>query len=222
MGSTRLPGKILLPIAGKPLLGIIILRLSQLKSQVSTVVATSIESINDQVEKFCNQNNQTVFRGSEENVLERYLSCARHYGFNDIIRLTGDNPFIDTKELDRLITLHTDTKADYSTSIAKLPIGIGAEIFTINCLERIAQGASEPYHFEHVNEYLLENPKEFKIVELEPPITKNRPDIRLTVDTNLDYKRSCFIAERAGSFLVSTEKAISLAGEFETKCTASV
>lgn len=221
MDSTRLPGKVLLPIAGKPMLELILNRLSQLNNRVVSVVATSTRSIDDRIEEFCTKNDQAVFRGSEDNVLKRYLLCAIQYGFTNIVRLTGDNPFVDPEELDRLITLHMDTRVDYSSSIAKLPIGVGAEIFTMNCLEISAQNATEPHHFEHVNEYLFENIGMFRVTESQPPLTKNRPDVRLTVDTDLDYQRACFIVERAGSSLVSTEKAIDLASEFDSICSAS-
>ena len=101
MGSSRLPGKILMDYEGNTLLGHIISRLERLDYPAEKVIATSVLPKDDVVEGFCQKSGVICFRGSEENVLERYFECARKYGFSQIVRMTGDNPFPDISELDR-------------------------------------------------------------------------------------------------------------------------
>jgi len=214
MGSTRLPGKILRRIHTKTLLEHILFRLSRLRSNATTVVATTSLPKDDPVEAFCRERGVACFRGSEKNVLDRYYRCAKHYGFTQIVRLTSDNPFTDIEELDRLIELHLNNTNDYSHSISWLPVGVGAEIFTFAALEKSVLEGHRPHHLEHVNEYMLENPDKFKTGILEIRGPKNRPDVRLTVDTEEDYRKVCYIAEAARGEFVSTEEAIDLCLRF--------
>lgn len=210
MGSTRLPGKVLRPIAHKSLLEHIMFRLSYLRHPATTVIATTDSFRDTMVVEFCRDKGIKCFRGSETNVLERYYRCAQQYAFGQIVRLTGDNPFTDIGELDRLIELHIATQSDFSHSFNALPVGVGAEMFTFDALEKCYLESSAPHHFEHVDEYMLENPSLFKSTLLEVEQGKNRPDLRLTVDTEEDYRKACFIAEHAATPCVSTEEAIAL------------
>jgi spore coat polysaccharide biosynthesis protein SpsF len=214
MGSSRLPGKIMMKIGSKTLLEHIFFRLSYLVHNVNIVLATSIEAKDDAVEEYCAFHGWNCFRGSEDNVLERYVKCAREYGFNQIVRLTGDNPFVDIEELDRLISLHQEGDGEYSFSYESLPIGIGAEVFDLRALERSYNHSYLPHHFEHVNEYILENQDQFKICRLSVPISKRRPDIRLTVDTVEDYERACYIIKNSTRDYISTEEAIGLCMQY--------
>jgi spore coat polysaccharide biosynthesis protein SpsF len=210
MGSTRLPGKILKNIGTKNLLVHILFRLSKLKHQVKIIIATSDTEKDNLVKEFCIKNNITCFRGSEHNVLERYYVCAKQNSFDHIVRLTGDNPFIDIEELDNLISLHLDSKADYSRSFAVLPKGVGAEIFTFDALEKSYQRGTKKNHKEHVNEYIEENETLFKISELHVIQDKMRPEISLTVDTQDDYQKACFIVNKSTSDYITTQEAIAL------------
>lgn len=213
MGSTRLPGKVLRQINGRPLLGHVLDRAAALEHPARTVVATSTDPRDDLIVRFCEDNQTDVFRGSEANVLDRYHQCARHYGFDHVVRLTADNPFTDIVELDRLIALHLDREADFSHSFAVLPIGVGAEIFRFDALEESARCSTGPHHFEHVDEYMIEHPERFKTVQLDAVVAKQFPQVRLTVDDELDYQRACYVAEQAGG-QVTTERAIALCSQF--------
>ncbi|MEH7838420.1 hypothetical protein V7796_22530 [Rhizobium laguerreae] len=106
MGSTRLPGKVLRDISGKPLLGHVLGRLQMLKRPARVVVATSSAGENDMIEAWCLEHGVSCFRGDEADVLDRYFQCAKSLGMSDIVRLTADNPFTDIEELERLIDLH--------------------------------------------------------------------------------------------------------------------
>jgi spore coat polysaccharide biosynthesis protein SpsF len=213
MGSTRLPGKVLRPINGKPLLGHVLDRAARLEHPAQMVVATTVGARDDLIVQFCNERRAAVFRGSENNVLDRYYRCAMTYGFDHIVRLTADNPFTDIVELDRLIGLHLSLKADFSYSFPVLPIGVGAEIFSLGALEKSARYSTKPHHFEHVDEYMIEHPERFKSVQLDAVPAKWFPQVRLTVDDETDYRRACYIAEQAGE-QVTTEQAVALCSQF--------
>ena len=214
MGSQRLPGKILKKIGNKNLLEHILFRLSFLNHPVKIVIATSNSAKDDIVEEFCKTNSIECFRGSEDNVLERYYFCAKKYSFEQIVRLTGDNPFLDIEELDNLIDLQLKTCSEYSKSFESLPIGIGAEIFSFSALEKSYFNGQELHHKEHVNEYILENSHLFKISNLKIRAEKNINTIRLTVDTEDDLKKACFIIENAGNEFIITEDAIKLCMQY--------
>jgi spore coat polysaccharide biosynthesis protein SpsF len=213
MSSTRLPGKVLRPICGVPLLGHVLDRVERVKHAITAVVATTVETHDDQITDFCRQRGALAFRGSENNVLDRYYQCARGYGFDQIVRLTADNPFTDIEELDRLIDLQVSNKADFSHSFSALPIGVGAEIFRFSALEEAAKLSSAPHHFEHVDEYMIEHPERFKTMQLDVAPEKRSPQTRLTVDNEIDYLRACFVAERVGGY-VTTVQAIALCSQF--------
>lgn len=214
MSSTRLPGKILEPINGRPLLDHILSRLVNVTQPVTIVVATSDMPADDVVESFCGKRRVPCFRGSEADVLARYYKCARHHGFSQIVRLTGDNPFTDVDELNRLIDFHVAGGFDYSSSLEELPLGVGAEIFTFAALEDSFRHGLASHHREHVDEYILENRNMFRTGRLTVPFKKQRPEVRLTVDTQEDLRRVRFVSEQATSQSVSTEEAIELCSRF--------
>lgn len=210
MDSTRLPGKVLKPIAGKALLDHVLGRLSLLVYPVQIVVATSDLPQDDAIVKHCLSSGVAVFRGSETDVLDRYYQCARENCFEHVVRLTADNPFTDIEELQRLIEQHLIQRNNYTHSFGSMPLGVGAEIFTFAALERSAREGHDPNHREHVNEYIQEHPDLFKIGVLAIPAAKTHPHLRLTVDTEDDYQRVCTIAGHAPDRWVGTEEAIQL------------
>ena len=214
MGSTRLPGKVLKPIAGKVLLDHVLGRLSLLAYPVEVVVATSDLPQDDAIVRHCQSRSVAVYRGSETDVLDRYYQCACENGFAHVVRLTADNPFTDVEELQRLIEQHLTQHNDYTHSFGSMPLGVGAEIFTFAALEKSVLEGHAPNHREHVNEYIQENPNFFRIGVLELPAAKRCPDLRLTVDTEDDYQRACAIAGHAPDRWVGTEEAIHLCSRF--------
>lgn len=210
MGSTRLPGKVLRPIAGQALLSHVLGRLSQLQHPAGIVVATSVLERDSAICEWCEQQGVPCFRGSEEDVLDRYLRCAEHFGFDHVVRLTADNPFTDIGELDRLLALHLAGGYDYTHSFGMMPLGVGAEVFTLDALRRSHADGHAAHHREHVNEYIPEHPELFRIGVLDVPEEKRCPKLRLTVDTEEDWQRACFLAEQAPGRWLETEEAIAL------------
>lgn len=214
MGSTRLPGKVLAPIAGRPLLGHILGRLASFRPSAHLVVATGDTQRDDALEAFCKERGADCFRGSEPDVLARYYECARVHGFDHVVRLTGDNPFPDVEELERLVDLHFSNRYDFSSSFEELPLGVGAEIFAFGALERSFREGLAPHHREHIDEYILENRALFRTACLAAPAHKRQPQVRLTVDTPEDLRRAQYIAERAAGIWPTTEEAIALCSRF--------
>jgi len=214
MGSSRLPGKILKTIGDRTLLDHIIDRLQGLREEAMVVIATSTLPGDDVVEEFCEKKGVHCFRGSESNVLSRYYECARQYGFDHIVRLTADNPFVDVEEVDRLIAWHREQGNEFTESFSQLPVGVGAEIFSFPALEEDMKKSSLPHHFEHVDEYILENRDKFQTGTLHVDADKRKPHVRLTVDTREDYEKACYIASHSKTGLATTQEAIALCSQF--------
>lgn len=215
MGSHRLPGKILLDFEGKTLLEHILNRLKKVKNSISIVIATSDLHQDNQVEMFCKAKHVCCFRGDEQNVLKRYYDCATKYHFDNIVRMTGDNPFPDVEELDRLIEFHYEKNLDFSENFSVLPIGVGMEIMTYAALQQSFKNASLPKHYEHADEYILDHLLYYKHGTSMVSAEKNRPDVRLTVDTLQDYEKACYILHNASTEYVTTEQAIALSCKYE-------
>ena len=216
MGSSRLPGKVMHQLRGRPMLGHILDRLKRVKSSDALIVATTGESRDDIIETFAKQEKVACFRGDEHDVLDRYYRVALRFKLSIIVRATADNPLVDPAEIERLIKLHLRSNADYTHAFGKLPEGIGAECFTLYALERSWREGHEPNHREHVNEFIQERPLQFHIEELDIPGAKIAPHVRLTVDTQDDFDRMTRIYEKlycAGSY-ITTEDAISLCGSY--------
>ena len=194
MGSTRLPGKVLMNLCGKPVLLHIIERLKNLKKEYKRIIITSTAQKDDGIENFCIENNILCFRGSENDVLDRYYLAAKLFKLQHIVRLTGDNPLVDENNLQFLINEHLKNNADYSSNKSEvnsgLPDGIGSEIFTFSALEKSWMEGKKDNHREHVDEYILENQDKFKVlfVKIRDSRLSACKDLRLTIDTREDFE----------------------------------
>jgi len=193
MGSSRLPGKTLKLLDNVPLVKHVIDRLFLIEN-TQVVLLTSVLQRDDILEEWCQQNDLLCFRGSEENVLERYYEAAKFYKADNILRATGDNPLVEPYFGNDLLLSHIKNDADYSSNKSEvgsnLPDGLGIEIFSFNALEVSMQKSTMPHHFEHVNEYILENREEFKIYkDCNAGGLIDKSQIRLTVDTIEDFER---------------------------------
>lgn len=185
--SSRLPGKVLRPILGRPMLAWIVDRLRLCREAATLVLATSDRDDDDAVAKLGAELDLPVFRGDLDDVLDRYVACARHFALDAVVRATGDNPFVDWEEADRLIRLFRAGGWDYASAFPSfgsgLPIGIGVEIMSVAALDRSWHEGTQPHHREHVNEYIQENPTLFAQTVLTAPPDKTAPDLSFTVDT---------------------------------------
>jgi spore coat polysaccharide biosynthesis protein SpsF len=209
MGSTRLPGKVLMALAGKPMIYHCVDRLLQVQLAKVLVVAIPDDQENDILEKKLAEYPVEVFRGSESDVLDRYYKCAQKYSMDQIIRATGDNPFVDPEEADLLIQDHLNGDYDYSCCFpefgGKLPTGVGVEIFKFSALETSWYQGKMPHHREHVNEYIQENVSIFKVNYFPGSNSFRLPEKSLTVDTVEDFKQAEKILNTATGFQDSVD-----------------
>lgn len=185
--STRLPGKVLKDISGKPLLWHLIDRLKSAKKIDSVVLAIPDSVQNDSLADFARGLMLPCFRGSETDVLARYYGAAVTFGGDVIVRITSDCPLIDPRITDRVIEAHLDSCADYTCNQG-FPVGLDTEVFGFGTLERANREAKLDYEREHVTPYMYMHPEIFELQSIEAAGKLRRPDLRLTVDTEDDLK----------------------------------
>lgn len=199
MGSTRLPGKVLMTICGKPALQHIIerARFAKLINQIILAIPDTKE--NDILEEFALKNSVECYRGSENEVLERIYLAAKKNNCGVIVEITGDNPLIDPEIIDLAVEQHLNTKADYScTNYAGklLPVGLDVGVFNFQALESAYKNAKDPYNREHVTSYFYENPSVFSNTNVIIPKYLEDSSLRLTLDTKEDYELIAKIFEK--------------------------
>ncbi len=182
MSSTRLLGKVLKPILGKEMLALQVERIHRCSRLDRLVVATSDHKEDDLIEDLCKRMDQTVFRGSLHNVLDRFYKAAKAYTAKHVIRLTGDCPLADPELIDELITFYFKQNCDYASNCRppSLPDGLDAEIFSFSTLERAWQEATTPFELEHVVPYIVQHPDIFHLANYR--YRKNLSGFRWTVD----------------------------------------
>ena len=188
MGSPRLPGKVLKEVRGMSLLEYQIRRMKQAKLIDRLVVATTINAEDNQLEQFCAKAGVDCFRGSEEDVLERYRECAQQYPeYRIIVRATGDCPLIDPVVVDEVIQFLLDGDYNYVSNVAPptFPDGMDIEAFTRESLEKAAREAKRQSEREHVTLYIRESGK-FRTGNVSAE--KDYSQYRLTVDDPEDFE----------------------------------
>ena len=186
-GSTRLKEKILANICGKPLLFHVVARLKRVTKDVRGIVIATTTNLEDEaVVSLANELGAKPFRGSEDDVLKRYIGAAGQVGAKIIVRATGDNPLCSPEAIDCALAKHHETGSDY-TFVNGMPIGAAFSVVNYDALCRAHQllDSLNP-HREHVTSFIQANPHQFKIETIEPPPELKRPQLRLTVDTEED------------------------------------
>lgn len=201
MGSTRLPGKILLDLEGKYVLQHVIDRLNNTKGINKIIVATTVNSEDDVIVEYCKSNNILFYRGSSQNVLERFYMCANHFNCKHIMRVTSDTPLIDSNYLDDMINYYfsnnysclepfyeTDNKINLS-GYSRFPDGFNVGIFSKSMLDLSYKNASTDLEREHVTTYIIKycNPPIFKYSFKKTYKNINLCNLHLSLDTKADY-----------------------------------
>lgn len=198
MGSTRLPGKILKPFyGGKTLLETLLENLHKVNG-VKVIVATSVNKNNDQLESFLRERNELVYRGSENDVLDRFIKAAEENNVEGIVRICSDNPFMDWQGVAKLVEKAKSSDADYiGFRINEKPsilthFGFWGEYVTLNALKRVysTTDLGTPAH-EHVTFHVYKHPEEYNCEWIAgPDFLEGRDDIRLTIDTPDDLQNA--------------------------------
>lgn len=190
MGSTRLPGKVLKKVKDKVVLDYVIERLKCCKEVDNIVLATTTSEKDDMLRDYAVNKRINLFRGDEEDVLSRYYNAAEKYKADLVIRITSDCPLIDPKIVDEVIRKHIESDADYTANTIKrtYPRGLDVEVFNFDVLAEAYKNASENYQREHVTLYIKEHIEKFKLQNIEAKGKLDRPDIRITLDTEKDFE----------------------------------
>ncbi len=189
MGSRRLPGKVLLPLAGRPLLDHVIERVASSRRVDSVAVVTSTRSDDDAIEEYCAGRGVLCFRGDHENVARRYLGALEHFGFAAFVRVCADSPLIDPRLIDHGLELLATGRYEVVTNNLKrtFPSGQTIEIVTADAYRRGFGRMHKPEHFEHVTRYFYEHFLDFRLINFTADEDCSR--LKTTVDTQEDFDR---------------------------------
>ncbi len=191
MGSTRLPGKVLMPLLGEPVLLRIVERLKHGKYFDDIIIATSDNSKDDPIENFCIERSYKCYRGSEVDVLARVYEAAKICDAGIVYRGMGDSPLVDWRIVDDLIVRLDEGGFDLvSNEMGEKPVpdGFDATVFTMKALEEGYNEATHPEMREHVTVHIKTDPVRYKVLALKAEGEMNAPDLRLTLDTKEDYE----------------------------------
>lgn len=199
MSSSRLPGKVLMPIAGKPLLWHIVHRLSQCRTIDKIAIATSTDPSDDAIAEFCAQESVICVRGSLTNVLDRYRLAAETTGAGTLLRVTGDTPLLDPGFVDYLVTALGE--GDYAVLAPDVPCAHdGVDVFSRRALDWLTKHvADDPVAREHVTSYFKLHPDVINTVTVAAYAPLARPHERLSIDTADDLALIRALYERAGA-----------------------
>jgi spore coat polysaccharide biosynthesis protein SpsF len=185
--STRLPNKALLPLAGVTIFEHILQRLTLAHLPKGIIVATTKDTA-PHINGITKHYSAPILIGSEEDVLSRYVSCVEKWDIRNVIRATADNPLVSIEYIDRAIELHRNQNADL-TLYPLLPYGTGVEVIRGKVLEKVAKLTNDPFEREHLTQYIYRHEAQYRIVRGSPDIVFQRKKLRLTVDTDEDYRR---------------------------------
>lgn len=189
MGSTRLPGKTLKPICGKPMLELLVERLKRSKVD-DVVIATTVAGADEVISDLAAEWGVKAFRGSEEDVLDRVLSAAEAFGADIIVEMTGDCPLLDPEVVDRCIDYFLANDFDYVSNVVQrtYPRGLDTQVFPVAVLDEVSRKTNAPADREHVSLYIYEHPDEYRLGHVLAPPELTNPDMRWCVDTIEDFQ----------------------------------
>jgi len=194
MGSTRLPGKVMAEIAGKPVLWHVVYRVRQAQQVDEVVVATTDKAADQAIIDFASAEGILVFRGSEEDVLDRYYQAAKWIGADVVVRITADCPLIDPQIIDRVIAHYLNGNFDCvsNTHPPTYPDGLDVEVFSFDALEKAWKEARRLSEREHVTPYIWKNLDKFRLSNVEN--TEDLSHLRWTVDEpqDLEFVRAVY------------------------------
>ena len=200
MGSTRLPGKHLLPVCERPIIQHLINRMRKVNGVSEVIVATTTDAKDDILVDCLSKANIPFYRGSEKNVMLRVIEAAEKYKIHTIVEVTGDCPCIDINIVEAAIQTYDLNEVDYVTNnkYPQLPDGMDVQVFCIDTLKRSSKLTNKPDHLEHVTLHIKDNPKKFRTINLGAPYNLRKPKLRLTLDYPSDYTLLKNIIEHFG------------------------
>lgn len=192
MTSSRLPGKVMLPAAGKPLLEHMVERLRRIDPLSNVIIATTENPSDDCIIELADRLKIRSFRGDEIDVLGRVLKAAQHFGTDVIVEITGDDPLLDPKAASEVVQTYLDKEkeVDYVANDLEegFPIGFNTRAFSTKILEFVERSTNHPVNREHVVNYICKRPDEFRLLNVKAQGLYHRPELRLTMDEPADYE----------------------------------
>lgn len=207
MGSSRLPGKVLKVLNGKPLILQLISELKKSLYDLDIIVATSKNPENDQLVETLKQNGIKSFRGSEDDVLSRFISLVEINQPDIIVRATADDPLMSAKCMDLMIDYLIQNKLDY-TFMKNMPLGTSVEVVNADVFVRLKECNNlSDYDREHVTPYIKEHPEQFKVGYMEAIDEYSYPELSFTIDTQEEFDRISRMYDEYGDCL-DLDKAI--------------
>ncbi len=197
--SRRLPGKVLLPIAGRAMLGRVLDRLRRIECSCELIVATSDRPVDDPVAEFCSQEDVDCFRGAAEDVAGRALVCAEGAGASRFVRISGDSPFIDPDLVTRMLSLHKVECPEITTNLypRTYPPGLSVEIVEMAAMRRMVKEVASPDDREHVTSHIYKHPERF-VIRNHAAADRPSDGLSLVVDTETDLRKADWITSRLG------------------------
>ena len=192
MGGSRLPNKMLLSLHGHPIVEWVFRRVSLAKKIDRVLFAIPETGENDLLEDFLNSIGAEVFRGDENDLVDRYCRAANFVQAEYVVRICADNPLVSPFALDYLIAFFENSGADYGYNHVPInnnwPDGLGGEICHCSLLNQLNSSAIKHEHREHIFNYIWENKDDFKIVTFKAPEELAYPNLKLDIDTYMDYQ----------------------------------
>ncbi len=194
MGSTRLPGKAMRQIKQTPMIQVLLERLVRTTS-VPVILATTSKIEDDVLENVAKELQIDVFRGEEHDVLKRLLDCGEKYGFDYIVRVTGDCPFVNGELIEYVISQVVDVdEFDIASTKGQFPVGLDCEIFNCNTLQALYDSDQlSDEHKEHVTLALYEKSRNVKNIQIKPKLEWDIRDKVFTVDTPEDFIQAALV-----------------------------
>ncbi len=216
MGSCRLPGKVLLDLAGEPILARVVHRVHRAGTVDELVIATTNEQADDVLVDLCAARGWLCFRGSQDDVLDRYYQAALKHEANVVVRITSDCPLIEPEVIDRVVRELVERRppSDYATNVLPqrtYPRGLDVEAFWFETLKVIWREDENPAWREHVTQYLHHHPERFVILGVQSD--RDLSAMRWTVDTREDYDLVQRIYGAFGHDLFSWQEVVTLLEE---------
>jgi spore coat polysaccharide biosynthesis protein SpsF len=201
MGSTRLPGKVLMDLGGDTVLARVISRMHRCRVVDEVMVATSTSAPDDAIVNECSRLQCNVFRGSEQDVLDRYYRAAQQAQADAVVRITSDCPLIDPAISDRTIEAFVNAQPDYASNVLDrtYPRGLDTEVMTFSALESDWREAREPYQREHVTPFLYQHPERFKLLSVRGQSDYSQHRWTLDTPEDLQLLRAIYARTTDGS-----------------------
>ena len=188
MNSNRLPGKVLKDICGESMLSRVVHRVKSAASLDKVVVATSDTLVDDLIENECGKLGVSVFRGREDDVLDRFFQAALYHKAEVVVRITADCPLIEPEIIDKVVQAFLSSEVDYASNTLQrtYPRGLDVEAVGLQALTTAWKNSFKPYHRAHVTPYIYENTDLFKLLSVTNSSDWSR--YRWTVDTHEDLQ----------------------------------